>query len=104
MPRNPNHSTKPELLFEKLESDVVTRTSGGKFYVTLKTGRCKNPDFVVGKYADRKLVEIFGRYWHQKPNEEEELISAYKEVGYDCLVIWDDEVYDLSYKDKFAKF
>ena len=104
VPNIPNHGTKPELLFEKLEGDLVHRTSGGKFFVTFKSGKCKNPDFIVRGTKGRKVVEIFGRYWHPDPNEEFELPASFKEVGYDCLVIWEDELPNLSYKDKFTKF
>ena len=104
LPNNPNHGTKPELLFEELEGEFVRRTSGGKFFVDFKNGRCKNPDFIVKETKGKKVVEIFGRFWHPDPTEEFTLPALYKEVGYDCLVIWDDELPNLSYKDKFTKF
>ena len=50
------------------------------------------------------IIEIFGTFWHPRKEEEQELIALYKEAGYDCLVSWDTEVYDLSYKGKLSDF
>lgn len=69
-------------------------------------GRNKNPDFIVPgpdpenpKKGVTRVVEAFGDYWHSKmftgraPFEHEgELIDAYREVGIECLVLWESEV------------
>jgi len=71
-----------------------------------KLGHHKNPDFIVPgpdpenpKRGVTRVVEAFGDYWHSKmftgraPFEHEgELIDAYKEVGIECLVLWESEV------------
>ena len=71
-----------------------------------KLGHHKNPDFIVPgpdsgnpKKGVTRVVEAFGDYWHSKmftgraPFEhEQELIDAYKEVGIECLVLWESEV------------
>ena len=64
-------------------------TGNGKFFVRLAANRIKNPDFVA--MAERKVIEVFGRYWH-KSEEEAQLITAYHAAGWDCLVIWEDEL------------
>jgi hypothetical protein len=71
-----------------------------------KLGHHKNPDFIVPgpdsenpKKGVTRVVEAFGDFWHSKmftgraPFEhEQELIDAYKEVGIECLVLWESEV------------
>lgn len=66
----------------------------------------KNPDFIVPgpdplhpKKDVKKVVEAFGDYWHSRMftgrapfDHEQELISAYREVGIECLVLWESEV------------
>lgn len=56
----------------------------------------KNPDFV---WRDRrKVIEVFGRYWHEefpkcsRVKAEDEIKEACKTNGYECLIIWDDEM------------
>lgn len=58
-----------------------------------------NPDF-VSLNDHRKVIEIFGKYWHSplfNPNIPESRtadarIDAFKEKGWDATVIWDYEV------------
>lgn len=57
-----------------------------------------NPDFanVNGK---KKLIELFGDYWHSLKKirywHQTDLgrMMAYKPLGYDCLVVWEHELY-----------
>lgn len=97
-------NTKPERMFNEQTPDFINQTSDGKFYINFKTGKIKNPDFIVRPVnKTKKVIEIFGRYWHPE-SEQQQLISLYKEVGYDCLVIWEEEVYEGTYHDKLRLF
>jgi len=61
------------------------------------------PDFIYyGCDGTIKFVECFGRYWH---TDEEEflIINAYKKIGFDAIVIWEDEPIDVV-KQKLSKF
>lgn len=50
----------------------------------------KNPDFV--DFKNRRIIELFGNYWH-KQNDEEELKQYYWDHGnWDMLVIWEHEL------------
>lgn len=49
----------------------------------------KVPDFI--NFKKKKIIEMFGAYWHDK-SEEKERIEHFKKFGYDCLVIWDYEL------------
>ncbi len=50
------------------------------------------PDF-VNVNGKKQVIEFFGSYWHQsEARGEVETIKCYKEVGWDCLVIWDKEL------------
>jgi very-short-patch-repair endonuclease len=53
----------------------------------------KLPDF-VNISGERKIIELFGRNWHD-PEEAPERVARFKEYGWDCLVIWNDEFKDM---------
>jgi len=51
----------------------------------------KIPDFVNAN-GWKAVIEVFGAYWH--PEEEEvERVGGYKQLGYNCLVIWEYDCY-----------
>jgi hypothetical protein len=63
----------------------------------------KLPDFVNANGL-KKIIELFGRYWHN-PEEVPERVARFKEFGWDCLVIWDDEFKDVErLKAKIVNF
>lgn len=88
------------------EGSLLFTGDGGWWRHLPLLGRNKNPDFIVPgpdsgnpKKGVTRVVEAFGDYWHSKmftgraPFEhEQELIDAYKEVGVECLVLWESEV------------
>lgn len=53
------------------------------------------PDF-INVNGKKEVIELFGNYWHN-PNEfpnkpsQRKLISHYKQYGYTCVVIWEEE-------------
>ena len=49
------------------------------------------PDFI--NKDKRKIIELFGNYWHKK-EEEQQRINHFKDYGYECLVIWENELKD----------
>ncbi len=54
----------------------------------------KIPDFF--EIGGRKLIEVFGDYWHNRDplqETEEDVVSYYKSKGYDCLVLWESDIY-----------
>lgn len=63
----------------------------------------KVPDF-ISTDRTKRVIEFFGRPWHDpnhsdkikvKPNRTEEAKHKfYESHGYDCLIIWDDELKD----------
>lgn len=71
-----------------------------------KLNHHKNPDFIVpGPDPEHplrditKVVEAFGDFWHSRMftgrapfDHEQDLIDAYRDVGIDCLVLWESEV------------
>ena len=71
-----------------------------KFFVKLQNGKYKFPDFIDEFH--HKIIEVFGRYWHRNDNSEE-IIGQYKQVGWDCMVIWEDEI-DVNIRDKIMLF
>lgn len=88
--------------------DMLLFTGDFSFWRWLpKLGHHKNPDFIVPgpdpdhpKKGVTKVVEAFGDFWHSRiftgkaPFEhEQELIDAYAEIGIECLILWESEVY-----------
>jgi G:T-mismatch repair DNA endonuclease (very short patch repair protein) len=56
----------------------------------------KNPDF-INVNGQKKLIELFGDYWHNKKhfpqsNDEQSLSQHYKKYGFKCLIIWEKEL------------
>jgi hypothetical protein len=91
------HSLVPELLY----------TGNGAFWRWLpKLGHHKNPDFILpGPDLDEprrgvtKVVEMFGDFWHSRMftgkanfEHEQELVEAFRDIGIECLVIWESEI------------
>jgi hypothetical protein len=80
----------------------------------------KNPDFIVPGPVEghplrnvTKAIECFGSYWHSRIftgkapfDHEQELITAFREIGIDCLVIWESEVKNdpESVKERLTEF
>ena len=92
--RRPNF---PELqlqsILDKHFPDEWKYTGSGSFWV-----EGKNPDF-TNVNGRKQVIEMFGVYWHDSslfPDRlnEEELIAHYKSFGFDCLVIWEYDVWD----------
>ena len=56
----------------------------------------------------RVRSHALGIYWHQEELDDrgEKLVNQWKEIGYDCLIIWEDELVDDldSVLDKIAEF
>ncbi|MHA1170180.1 MAG: NUMOD3 domain-containing DNA-binding protein [Candidatus Heimdallarchaeaceae archaeon] len=63
----------------------------------------KMPDF-VNVNGQKKVIEHYGRRWHE-PEDEPKRIQLFKEFGYDCLIIWNEEFKDLkTLKQKLIDF
>jgi len=61
------------------------------------------PDF-MNVNGQKKLVELFGDYWHRGENPQER-IDHFMQFGYDTLVTWESELKDIeSLKYKLIAF
>lgn len=65
----------------------------GKFHPNGR--RHLNPDFkrINSKINGKKLIELFGDYYHRSENPQD-IINAYADVNWNCLVIWEHELKD----------
>lgn len=80
--------TKPEKKFIGIcakYSFPLKYVGDGSFWVD-----GKNPDFVSAD-GQRKIVEIFGDYWHN-PKEEKERVAFFRERNFDCCIIWEHDL------------
>jgi GDP-mannose 4,6-dehydratase len=51
----------------------------------------KNPDWI--HVSKNKVIEFFGRHWHEN-EDEQNFKNHYNGCGYDCLIIWEEELRD----------
>lgn len=59
----------------------------------------KNPDF-MNINGEKKLVEVFGEYWHDRNSTEaEDRQNAFAQYGFDTLVLWETELKAMSHKE-----
>ncbi len=56
-------------------------------------GKC--PDF-VNINGQKKLIELFGTYWHKGQNVEDRK-KIFKEFGYETLILWEHELKDMDF-------
>lgn len=84
------NTTKFERLIIDLKVPDLEYTGDGKFSIKFKTGKNKIPDFIYKK--ENKVIEIGDiHYWHTL-EEINQVINNYKEVGYDCLYLTNEDV------------
>lgn len=88
--------TRPELKVNSFINgyDGWHYVGNGKFFIKTKV-KTRIPDFV--NIEKRKIIEVYGDYWHRGENPQDK-INEYKDVGWDCIVLWEHEVmsYDFS--------
>jgi len=102
---------RPTSLEIKLD-DIIEDVCPGKFvYNDVIDEACfvqfddrkKIPDF-ISMNGVKKVIEAFGDYWHNE-EEVEPLISDYKKAGWECLIIWENELDDVDkVKERIKNF
>jgi len=61
----------------------------------------RNPDF-INTNGKKQVIELLGTYWHPLFDGADR-IEHYKQYGFDCLAVWEDELVDLSRLTKKIK-
>jgi len=89
--QNRNVPNKLEQAIIDLDIEQLVFTGLGGKWVTFKNGKHKNPDFVI--HGTNKVIEVGNAaFWH--PVEERvDVVQNYKDIGYDCLYLTDEEVF-----------
>lgn len=88
--------TKPELrvinilnfMFGSLSPYVYSGCGENRYWIKLSNGKYRNPDFV--SIFHKKVIEVFGVYWHRN-DKEEDIINEYKKSGWDCIIFWEND-------------
>ena len=82
--------TKPELKLMEILKDYKEweYVGNGKFHLRTKK-QCRVPDFI--NRDKKKIIEVYGDYWHKGENPNDK-ITEYKEIGWDCIVLWESEI------------
>ncbi|MBC8460064.1 MAG: hypothetical protein H8D67_18910 [Deltaproteobacteria bacterium] len=86
----------PEFIILQLTPSNVQFTGDGTFWRRLPNGQSTNPDFIVKPVKKtRKVIYHHGIYWHRNElhNRGQDLIDQWKQIGFDCLIIWEDELH-----------
>lgn len=99
--RKPNESETK--LLDILDSLCPTEFRyNGDMSQGLILGR-KIPDY-INVNGKKKLIELFGNYWHKGQNPER-LKRHYAKYGFECLVVWESELKDeRSLKQKITNY
>ncbi len=92
-------SKKEKSLIPYLEPLGFTHAKD-KFFPVKNGERCKYPDFF--NEETKQIVEVFGTYWHRdmilpdgkQHQTPEEVINWYAEVGWSCVIVWENEISD----------
>lgn len=87
--------TQPEIKIDTLTNKKVKYTGNGSFWRRLPHGHSSNPDFIVEPIEEtKKVIYYHGGYWHddELPDRGKELIEGWQKIGYQCLIIWFDEL------------
>ena len=82
---------KAELKLDKIIQDCCPNefVYNGDYKTGISIGHYI-PDF-VNVNGKKKVIELFGRYWHDA-KEIRTRKKKMKLLGWDCLIIWDDEI------------
>ena len=83
-----------ERFFNKITPKNIKYVGDRKLWIKTKKGN-RNPDFIIE--GQRKVIELFGDYWHEGENPKHKM-KEYNDVGYECLVLWESEIYDKTEK------
>lgn len=96
--RKPNQSEMKVVRLIKKHNLLLRYVGDGKLLID---GKC--PDF-VSTINNKKLVELFGEPWHDPTHSkkidvnydrtEKGRVEFFKKRGYDCLILWDDELHN----------
>jgi hypothetical protein len=102
----PNYAEKIIIeILEKLYPGEYKYTGDFSFWIGMK-----NPDFLC--FKKKKIIEHFGVWWHGKECtgiensiHEKERIKHFSDYGYDCLIIWENELSNIqSIEKKISTF
>jgi hypothetical protein len=85
-------ASKEELsLIPTLSKLGYRHTGEGAFWRRWKDGTLHNPDFV--NEERKEVIEYFGAYWHADDRgREDEIKAAWAEIGWDCTIIWSEDL------------
>lgn len=98
-----NHrKTLPEKIVEiylnKMHPNTFKYTGDGQFMIEQF-----NPDFVYGK----KVIEVFGDYWHNLPLVKKKDYfrwKVYKRNGFKSLVLWEKDIKVGTFRDRIDNY
>ena len=66
----------------------------GNFWIRGKKNSF-NPDFLHKDKNQKKIIEVFGDYWHNREDHKKrdiQRIKTYKEKGFSVLIIWEKQI------------
>lgn len=89
----PNGSERKLIKIIENNNFPFTYVGDGKVVIE---GFC--PDFIDND-GSKRVIEVFGDYWHNLPEimkRDEKRLKAYKNYGFETLIIWEHELKDIN--------
>ncbi len=90
-----------EAILERITPKEYKYVGDAKFWI-----EHYNPDF-ININGQKKIIEFFGDYWHNKKEyieRDAKKIKLYRKYGYDCLVIWGKDLKKQKTINRILKF
>jgi hypothetical protein len=68
------------------------------------SGQCRNPDFIHTEKGTKKALLAHGRFWHNDQVKVDLELSDYASRGWECFIVWDDDLLDLQMVERIKVF
>jgi G:T-mismatch repair DNA endonuclease (very short patch repair protein) len=83
--------TNPEREMCELLDNILPKVYAynGNYKLGISIGN-RIPDF-VNINGKKQVIEVWGDYWHRN-HRSDDWVNHYKKFGFDCLVIWENEL------------
>lgn len=88
-----NYENRLINIINKYNLNDIKYTGDGRFWVSFRSGKHKNPDFKIKN--QRKVIEVGSKYWHND-NNIKDTINNYKNINFNCLYLTENELFNIS--------
>jgi G:T-mismatch repair DNA endonuclease (very short patch repair protein) len=83
-------ASKQELSLAPILEPLGYRSTFENPYYIKCSDKTRVPDYVNTR--ERKVLEYFGSFWHPNPLEDILIRRMYEEAGWECIVVWENDL------------